>query len=100
MDDPLLQDGANTVAGLANSPFKQVHVEIKICVGRARPTVAELLSLDNDSVLSLDSSINDPVDIYAGEKLIARGELEELDGEDAGRLAVRLTEIGVIDEPL
>jgi len=100
MDDATLQDVTANESSLAKSPFKQVHIELKICVGRARPTVAELLNLDQSSVLTLDSSINDPVDIYAGDRLIARGELEELDGEDSGRLAIRLTEIGVIDDTL
>ena len=85
---------------LSASPFKQVHIEIRVCVGSARPTVAELLSLEQNSVLQLDSTISDPVEIYAGDRLIARGELEELDGPDAGRLAVRLTEVGVIDDSL
>lgn len=96
MDDAQHRD---TLA-LTGSPFKQVHIEIRVCVGRARPTVADLLALEQGDVLTLDSTINDPVDIYAGDRLIARGELEELDGPEMGRLAVRLTEIGAIDDPL
>lgn len=85
---------------LSDSPFRQVHVEIRVTVGRARPTVSELLALEAGSVLQLDSTVTDPVEIYAGDRLIARGELEELDGPDTGQLAVRLTEIGAIDDPL
>ena len=36
--------------------------------------------------------MDDPVEIYVGRKLIARGELQELEDE-GGRLGVRLTEI-------
>lgn len=100
MDEVSEQIKAPEIGGLATSPFKQVHIEIRVSVGRARPTVAELLSLERGSVLHLDSTITDPVEIYAGERLIARGELEELEGPDAGRLAVRLTEIGVIEDSL
>jgi flagellar motor switch protein FliN/FliY len=43
--------------------------------------------------LTLDKSVEDPVDLYVGDRLIARGILEEQDGEGNGRLLVRLTQI-------
>ncbi|MGG7565020.1 FliM/FliN family flagellar motor switch protein [Rhodovulum sp. DZ06] len=69
-----------------------VPIEVVVSVGRARPQIAELVTLRRDSVLPLDSRIEDPVELYIGEKLIARGELQEMD-DDSGRLAVRLTEV-------
>lgn len=75
------------------NPFAQVPVEIVVSVGRARPRVAELLRLGPDAVLPLDKRVEDPVELYVGDKLIARGELTELDGARAGQLAVRLTEV-------
>ncbi len=63
------------------SPFTQVPIEITISVGKARPTVRELLRLKNDSILQLDKKLEDPVELYVGDKLIARGELEEVGGE-------------------
>lgn len=75
------------------NPFTQVPIEITISVGRARPAVSELLRLQTDSVLPLDRRIDDPVELYIGDRLIARGQLEEMEGDDAGRLAVRLTEV-------
>lgn len=77
----------------SSSPFTQVPVEVLISVGKARPVVRDLLRLGPDSVLALDRRVNDPVELYVGDKLIARGELEELDGDEAGQLAVRLTEV-------
>lgn len=71
----------------------QVPIEIAISVGRARPLVRDLLKLRRDSVLPLDRRVDDPVELYIGDKLIARGELQELDGDQAGHLGVRLTEI-------
>jgi flagellar motor switch protein FliN/FliY len=79
-------------AGHAN-PFNQVPIEIVISVGRARPLIRDLLKMRPDSVLQLDKRIEDPVELYVGDRLIARGELEELEGEAAGQLAVRLTEV-------
>lgn len=76
-----------------NNPFTQVPVEITISVGKARPLVRDLLKLQADSVLPLDRRIEDPVELYVGDKLIARGELEEMEGDQAGQLCVRLTEV-------
>ncbi|MFN3971555.1 MAG: FliM/FliN family flagellar motor switch protein [Gemmobacter sp.] len=75
------------------SPFSQVPIEITISVGKARPMVRDLLRLQRDAVLPLDRRVEDPVELYVGDRLIARGELQELEGEQAGQLAVRLTEV-------
>ena len=72
--------------------FLGVPIEVTISVGKARPLVSELVELRRDSVLTLDSSIDDPVELYIGDRLIARGELQEI-GEAGGRLGVRLTEV-------
>ena len=79
--------------GSPANPFTQVPITITISVGRARPKVRELLKLKRDAVLPLDSRIDDPVELYVGDRLIGRGELTELEGERAGQLAVRLTEV-------
>jgi flagellar motor switch protein FliN len=76
-----------------SNPFSQVPIEVTISVGRARPLVRDLLRLSKDAVLPLDRRVDDPVELYVGDRLIARGELTELEGENAGQLAVRLTEV-------
>lgn len=43
-------------------------------------------------MIVLDRRIDDPVDIRVGDRVIARGELQELD-DGSGRLGVRLTEV-------
>jgi flagellar motor switch protein FliN len=78
----------------------QVPIEIVISVGRARPLVRDLLRLRRDSVLTLDRRIDDPVELYVGDRLIARGQLEELDGDKAGTMAVRLTEVADLRQGL
>ena len=75
------------------NPFSQVPIEITICVGKARPLVRDILRMGRDAVLVLDRKVDDLVELYVGDRLIARGELQELDGDQAGQLAVRLTEI-------
>ena len=76
-----------------NNPFAQVPIEVTISVGKARPLVRDLLRLSRDAVLALDRRVDDPVELYVGDRLIARGEGEELEGDQAGPLAVRLTEV-------
>ncbi len=61
-------------------------------MGKAKPLISELLSLSQGAIIPLDSRIDDPVEIYIGEKLIARGELQEIEGEE-GKLGVRLTQV-------
>jgi flagellar motor switch protein FliN len=75
------------------NPFAQVPIEIMISVGKARPLVRDLLRMGRDSVLTLDRRVDDMVELYVGDRLIARGELQELEGDQAGQLAVRLTEV-------
>lgn len=75
------------------NPFAQVPIEITISVGKAHPKIKELLQLEQDAVLQLDKRIEDPVELYVGDRLIARGELQELEGDQEGQLAVRLTEV-------
>ena len=85
------QNGGSAAGG--RTALVQVPIEIVIAVGRARPTVRELLQLTRDSVLPLDRRVDEPVELYVGDRIIARGTLEELEGDQAGQMAVRLTEV-------
>lgn len=83
-----------------SNPFTSVPIEVIISVGKARPLVRELVQLSENAVLTLDRRVEDPVELYVGDRLIARGELEELDGDKKGMLAVRLTEIADLQNGL
>ncbi|WP_300440893.1 FliM/FliN family flagellar motor switch protein [uncultured Mameliella sp.] len=93
-------DSAQTAArSEQGTPFTSVPIEITVSVGRARPLVRELLQLNEGSVLTLDKQLDDPVELYVGEKLIAIGVLEVVDGEGSGQLAVRITEVVDLQSP-
>jgi flagellar motor switch protein FliN/FliY len=79
--------------GDAGTAFTSVPIEITVSVGRARPLVRELLQLNEGSVLTLDKQLDDPVELYVGEKLIGIGVLEVIEGDGGGQLAVRITEV-------
>ncbi|WP_245902557.1 FliM/FliN family flagellar motor switch protein [Pararhodobacter marinus] len=75
-------------------------IEIVVAVGRARPLVRDLLKLQRESVLPLDRRVEDPVELFVGDRLIARGVLEELEDDQAGQMAVRLTEVADLSNGL
>lgn len=75
------------------NPFTSVPIEVTVSVGRAKPAIRDLLMLGQNAVLELDRRVDDPVELFVGDKLIARGTLEELEGGHDGQLCVRLTEI-------
>lgn len=72
-DAPSGEASAFRSAALLSMP-----VSVAVCVGRARATIEELLSIGPKSVLALDAKIDDPVELIVGERVIARGRLVEL----------------------
>ncbi len=82
------------------NPFVSVPIEIMVGVGKARPLIRDLVGLGENAVLTRDKRVEDPVELYVGDKLVARGQLEELDGDKSGQLAVRLTEISDLQHGL
>ena len=90
MDDP----SADTAPPRPDAnPMGQVPIEVCVAVGRARPSVQEILGLGQDSVLTLDRQVDDPVELFVGDRLIGFGTLEVVDDSENGRLAVRITEV-------
>jgi len=82
------------------NPFVTVPIEIMVVVGKARPLIRDLVGLGENAILTLDKRVEDPVDLYVGDKLVARGQLEELNGDKSGQLAVRLTEVSNLQHGL
>ncbi|WP_299786195.1 FliM/FliN family flagellar motor switch protein [uncultured Marivita sp.] len=77
-----------------DAAFTKVPIEITVSVGRARPLVRELLQLEEGSVLVLDKRVEDPVELYVGDRLIGTGVLEITEtGENHGQLSVRLVDV-------
>jgi flagellar motor switch protein FliN/FliY len=69
--------------------LKDVELTVKIELGRSEMAVNEILSLTNGSVVELDKLAGDPVDVFANEQLIARGEVLVLNDN----FCVRINEI-------
>lgn len=82
-----------TLQSTQDHVMHNIPIEVSVSVGKARPLVRDLLSMGENTVLPLDKSIEDPVELFIGDRLIARGELQEVEGGEPGQLAVRLTEV-------
>ncbi|MET0337172.1 MAG: flagellar motor switch protein FliN [Caulobacter sp.] len=71
------------------APVFDVPVSISAVLGKAHLSVAQLLKLNQGSVLELDRKVGEAIDIYVNNRLVARGEVVVVDE----RLGVTMTEI-------
>jgi len=69
--------------------LSDVKLRVKIELGRTRMLVEEVLKLGEGSVVELDKLAGDPVDVYANDRLVARGEVLVLDDS----FCVRINEV-------
>ncbi len=89
LDDPDLDTigGKRTNAGEA---IYTVPVAISVVLGKSNLRVNQLLKLGRGAVVELDQRTEDPVEIYANDILVARGEVVITDGD---RIGVTMTEL-------
>jgi flagellar motor switch protein FliN/FliY len=69
--------------------LRDVELDVRIELGRARMRLADVLNLADGAVVELDRSAGDPVDIFVNDRLVARGEVVVLNDH----FAVRLTQV-------
>jgi flagellar motor switch protein FliN/FliY len=82
-------DASAAKAGLPISVADDVELEVSLELGRAELTMEELLALREGSVVSLDKDADEPIDILANGRLIARGEVIVIDD----KFCVRICEV-------
>lgn len=66
-----------------------VTLPVVIEIGRSQLTVQEVLQLTSGSVVTLDRSVGEPVDLYVSDRKFAQGEIVVVDD----RFAVRITRL-------
>lgn len=66
-----------------------VQLSILVEVGRVQMLISDLLELDEESIIELDSMVGQPLDIRANDLLIARGEVIVVNE----KFAVHITDI-------
>jgi flagellar motor switch protein FliN/FliY len=69
--------------------IEDISVEVSIELGRTRMTIRELANLNVDDVLELAQPADRPLEVVAGGKILARGELVPV----GDRLALRIIEL-------
>jgi flagellar motor switch protein FliN len=69
------------------APVEDITVELRAELDKRTTTFGELLNLDVGSVLQLSRSTGDNVDLFAGDVLIASGEILIIDSTLAVRVA-------------
>lgn len=67
--------------------LRDVNLDIKIELGRAKMNLDEILQLRRGSVVTLDKLAGDPVDVYVNGRLVARGEVLVLNDNFCVRVA-------------
>ena len=81
---------APVVAGDIDINFLfDVQLSIIVEVGRVQMLISDLLELDEESIIELDSMVGQPLDIRANDLLVARGEVIVVNE----KFAVRITDI-------
>lgn len=56
---------------------KVANVEVTLCaeLGRSKLQLKDIIEYDSGSIITLDKNVNDPVDIFVNDILIARGKI-------------------------
>jgi type III secretion system YscQ/HrcQ family protein len=65
---------------------EQLELEVAVELGRVKISAAQLLELDPGDVLTLDRPLGAPLELRVADRLVARGELVEVEGETGVRL--------------
>lgn len=69
--------------------LNDVTINLKIEIGRSVIKIRDLLNLSKGSILELDKSTGDSVDVYANDRLIAKGMIVTANG----KYCVKLTSL-------
>ena len=72
-----------------NDFLNDIPVDVVIELGRKTLLIREVKELKENEVVTLDQTVDDPLDIRVGDKLIARGELVMVNN----RVGLRITEM-------
>ena len=67
----------------------EVPLRLSVELGSANLPVRDVLALTKGSIVELDRMSGEPADVYANDRLIARGEISVADE----RVAIRITEL-------
>ena len=82
------EDSANTTEG-GDGALMDVNVDIVAVLGVAELKISQILQLGRGAVVELDRFVGEPVELRAGGKIVAKGEVVVTDE----KLAVQITDV-------
>lgn len=94
-DAPSGQNSTHPHAGTGErrlDRIMQIPIDVQVVLGASTMPVSALMKLTEGSTIALDRKIGEPVEIIVNGRVIGRGEITVLEGDDT-RFGVRLTEI-------
>lgn len=80
------------IAKIGRDVVMRVPVTVQVVLGKLRLPVSELMQLSRGSVLALDRSLGEPVDLVVNGHLVARGQIVVVE-DKSKRFGISLTEI-------
>ena len=87
-DEPTIQEATDNLPE-TEGLLRDIDAPVVIELGRLKMNTAQVTRLKSGQILRLPRNANDPVDLVVNDKIFARGELVEIDGE----LGVRLVHV-------
>lgn len=88
-ESPELGDGVSSGVKSDLDLLSDVHMNVRIELGRTRMFVEDVLRLGDGAVVELDKLAGDPVDVFVNDRKVARGEVLVLNDN----FCVRINEI-------
>ena len=82
------EEFANTTEG-KDAAFMDVNVDVVAVLGVAELKISQILQLGRGAVVELDRFVGEPVELRAGGKIVAKGEVVVTDE----KLAVQITNV-------
>jgi flagellar motor switch protein FliN/FliY len=76
--------------------LQDVTVRLSVELGRTSMKLKDVMGLAEDSVVTLDKMVDEPLDVLVNGKLIARAEIVS----ENGRFAMRIVELANAQSPL
>ena len=81
-----------TLSKIGRDVVMRVPVTVQVVLGKLRLPVSELMQLKQGSVLALDRSLGEPVDLVVNGHLVARGQIIVVE-DKSKRFGISLTEV-------
>lgn len=77
-------DGQKSAPSRSLDAIFGVKLEVRVVLGKSKLPISEILDLSKGSVIELDRKVGDPVEIMVNDRMVARGDLVKVEGDQIG----------------